>query len=123
MKINSIFFIIFLLIICVAKIDAQTVLNTPVKDIEGNITTIEEVASGDILVLDFWVTWCKPCIKSIPKLSKLSENYKGKNVRFIGINEDSPRNLIKVKPFTNSLEVSCFYFLLWIWLSTLSYKC
>lgn len=39
---------------------------------------------GKIVVLDFWATWCGPCIKSIPHNNELAEKFKGKVV-FIGV--------------------------------------
>jgi cytochrome c biogenesis protein CcmG, thiol:disulfide interchange protein DsbE len=97
---------ILTLSIFVPGINAQSVLNTPVQDIEGNVTTINDITSAEILVLDFWATWCKPCVKSIPKLAELSDKYKDGDVSFIGVNEDSPRNQIKVKPFAHTLGIT-----------------
>ncbi|MBN1117491.1 MAG: TlpA family protein disulfide reductase [Bacteroidales bacterium] len=100
----KLYFIILLLLGNITyNLNAQSVLNVPVKDIDGNITTIENQADGDIIVLDFWTTWCKPCLKSVPKLAELSEKYKTHGVSFIGVNEDSPRNLVKVKPMSKAL--------------------
>jgi thiol-disulfide isomerase/thioredoxin len=39
---------------------------------------------GKIVVLDFWATWCGPCLASIPHTNELAEKYKGKVV-FIGV--------------------------------------
>lgn len=39
---------------------------------------------GKIVVLDFWATWCGPCIASIPKVNSLRKKY-GENVVFIGV--------------------------------------
>jgi len=39
---------------------------------------------GKIVVLDFWATWCGPCIRGIPHINKLAEKYKGKVV-FLGV--------------------------------------
>lgn len=85
---------------------AQGVFDIRVKDVSGNLTSISEIVNSELIVLDFWATWCKPCVKSIPKLVELSEKYNSKEVTFIGVNEDSPRNTNKVKPFVNSLGIS-----------------
>lgn len=100
--------ILFLITLLSAALyaNAQAVYSIQVKDLNGNYTSIEEVASGELIVLDFWATWCKPCVKSIPKLVELSEKYDSEKVSFVGINEDSPRNTNKVKPFVNSMQIT-----------------
>jgi peroxiredoxin len=40
---------------------------------------------GQVLVLDFWATWCAPCVMAMPKLQKLHEQFRGKGVKVIGI--------------------------------------
>ena len=40
----------------------------------------------DIVVLDFWATWCRPCQVSLPKTMQIIEQFKGKGVVFYGVN-------------------------------------
>lgn len=44
---------------------------------------------GKILVIDFWATWCGPCIAELPKLKELHSKYEGK-MEIIGISLDGP---------------------------------
>ncbi len=50
----------------------------------GDATSLAELR-GKIVVLDFWATWCGPCIASIPKLNALAEKYADKGVVIIGV--------------------------------------
>lgn len=83
-------------------IQAQS-LNFETKDIDNNWVILEDLSGEKLTVIDFWATWCKPCVNAMPKLNTLSEQYKTEGVNFIGVNVDGPRNQAKVKPFSESL--------------------
>lgn len=56
-------------------------------DIDGNRIELSDFL-GKIVVLDFWATWCKPCIKEIPTLLDLYRRYKEKGFEIISISLD-----------------------------------
>jgi len=87
-------------------LSAQDIFSYNLTNLEGENIEISDIKGEDLTILDFWASWCKPCIKSIPKLIELSEKFKDSGVIFIGINEDSPRNSSKVKPFAHSLGIT-----------------
>ncbi len=45
---------------------------------------------GNALVLEFWATWCAPCVEQIPHWNALVEKFKGRAVQFIAISYEEP---------------------------------
>jgi thiol-disulfide isomerase/thioredoxin len=48
---------------------------------------------GKVLVVNFWASWCPPCVEEMPTLDKLQQEFKAQNVLFVGIGIDSPSNI------------------------------
>jgi len=45
-----------------------------------------ETTAGDVVVLDFWATWCPPCWRVMPAIERLAGAYAGQAVHFVGVN-------------------------------------
>jgi peroxiredoxin len=43
---------------------------------------------GKVVLIDFFASWCEPCMKELPELEKLAQQWKGRDVVFVGINLD-----------------------------------
>lgn len=52
-------------------------------------STKPEALRGKVVVLEFWATWCGPCIVAFPHLNKLTDRFKDKPVKFISITDES----------------------------------
>lgn len=75
-----------------AKAEAKTTLNVgdkaPALEVQKFLKgdPITGFEKGKVYVVEFWATWCGPCIKAFPHLSKLQTEYKDKGVTFVGVN-------------------------------------
>lgn len=47
---------------------------------------------GKVVLVNFWATWCSPCEKEIPDLSRMYDRYKARGVAFLGVVVDHPDN-------------------------------
>ncbi len=50
---------------------------------------------GKVVLLNFWATWCKPCLAEMPDLNRLHETYKDKGLAVIVLSDESRDRLIK----------------------------
>jgi len=66
------------------------------ENYKGGTTSLEDL-KGKYTYIDVWATWCGPCIREIPSLQKVEEDYKGKNVQFVSISIDEKKDYEKWK--------------------------
>ena len=57
---------------------------------------ISKFESGNVYLVEFWATWCAPCIAGMPHLSQLQRDYQDKNVTIIGLTSHDPRNTLEM---------------------------
>lgn len=94
-----------LIVLLFAFAGFSQVPNVEVRDLNREWVSLQELKGEKLTVVDFWATWCKPCVAAIPKLNHISNEFKEKGVVFIGVNVDGPRNQAKVKPFVRTLNI------------------
>jgi len=58
------------------------------RDLEGKPVEMSRF-KGKILIIDFWATWCVPCVKEFPSLEKFYRNNKDKGIELIAISVDN----------------------------------
>lgn len=61
--------------------------NGSLKKIDNSIVEINSFR-GKYVIIDFWATWCAPCLKEAPLFKKIAEKYKTENAAFISISVD-----------------------------------
>jgi thiol-disulfide isomerase/thioredoxin len=69
---------------------------------------VERLEKDQTYVVEFWATWCGPCIQTIPHLTKLQKEFKDKGIKFIGVSvwEQDPK---AVDPFVKHMGDKMVY--------------
>ena len=63
---------------------AQVLLAARLEDLNGQPQALSQW-KGKVLVVNFWATWCPPCLKEIPGFVRLHKRYAAQGVQFVGI--------------------------------------
>ncbi|MGH9769997.1 MAG: redoxin domain-containing protein [Blastocatellia bacterium] len=93
---------------------AKTAAKTAAAQDEPKVGTLKpadfnkfkDSAKGQVLVLNFWATWCGPCVAEFPDLVALDAKYRDKGVKLVGITADDPGDVQpKVIPFIKKQKV------------------
>lgn len=58
-------------------------------DINGNPVTNDIIKGSKVVLMNLWEPWCGPCVKELPELQKLYENYKDQGLLILGVYSDS----------------------------------
>ena len=62
---------------------------------------------GKLVLLDFWATWCKPCVEAMPELQRLHDSYSEKGLIVLGVSIDEGKDRIKkIRKFVDKVGVS-----------------
>jgi thiol-disulfide isomerase/thioredoxin len=75
-----------------------------VKDWIGDPPDLNNL-EGKVVVVDFWATWCGPCVRSIPENIKLVDEYKEKDLLFIGVH-DSKRGFDRAPVMVEKVKIN-----------------
>lgn len=65
----------------------------PIYDFETLEDTYFNKQDGAIYVINFWATWCKPCVKELPAFEQLNKNYKENGVKVVLVSLDFPEKI------------------------------
>lgn len=78
-----------------------------ITNLKGEELSLEDF-KGQVVLLDFWATWCGPCITEIPKVKKTYEKYKDQKFQIIGISLD--RSLAPLAEYIQQEELSWHHY-------------
>ncbi|MCB1023685.1 MAG: TlpA family protein disulfide reductase [Acidobacteria bacterium] len=74
------------------------------KILDGKFEKLEDY-KGKVVILDFWATYCPPCIEEIPHLKELQKKYESKGIQVIGLHVGGEEDKPKVPAFIERLKI------------------
>jgi thiol-disulfide isomerase/thioredoxin len=74
----------------------------PVTTVDGKSQSLSAL-KGRPIVVNFWASWCGPCVEEMPALSQLQRDYAKKGIQFVGLGVDSGKN---VQAFLQKVKVA-----------------
>lgn len=97
-----VFFLLFILGLVPAR--AQKAIDFTLKDLDGNLRRLSDYFQKNVILIDFWATWCVPCVKELPHFQKFYDKYKEKGLIVFAITVDGPETVAMVMPFVKSYK-------------------
>ena len=98
----SLFIVFFLLLIAVETTEGQKVTEIRIPDLEKILSAKED----KLFVINFWATWCPPCVKELPHFQKVAKEYHRDDVSFLLVSIDFPSQIEShLMPFLNRNDV------------------
>jgi thiol-disulfide isomerase/thioredoxin len=96
-------FLLFILLITLQKLSSgQSICTLKIGDLEKRIFN----SSDTLYVVNFWATWCAPCVKELPDFDSISKTYENSKVKVLLVTLDFKEDLQeKVLPFIKSKKI------------------
>lgn len=85
-----------------ATLSKQALFGASFVDSNGQTQALSQW-QGKLLVINFWATWCPPCLDEMPELSELQTRYRDAGVVIVGISTD---DVVKIREFAKTTPVS-----------------
>ena len=101
-KLKSIFLLFFFLTFSCSNKSDQSI---EIVDFDGLYSKID-LSADKTYVLNFWATWCAPCVKELPHFEEVNKEFKDKNTEVILVSLDFPSQIeSKLKPYLKKNKI------------------
>jgi peroxiredoxin len=80
--------------------------NFTLKDVTGRPVALADNFGKNVVLLDFWATWCVPCEAEMPHLQRLYQKYKDQGFVLYGVSMDGPETVASVAPYVRRMGLT-----------------
>ncbi|MDL2223033.1 TlpA family protein disulfide reductase [Bacteroidales bacterium OttesenSCG-928-M11] len=95
--------IIIATLLCSICVSAQQIPSISLKTVEGKtINTAELDNEGKPIIISFWATWCKPCLRELNAIHEMYEEWQEETgLKLVAVSTDEAQNVNRVKPLVD----------------------
>jgi thiol-disulfide isomerase/thioredoxin len=88
------------------KVNKKTIPSVEIKTLDGKTISTDELNNGkNPMIISFWATWCKPCIKELNAINEVYSDWQEETgVKLVAVSIDDTRSQARVKPFVNGSD-------------------
>jgi len=87
-------------------IQAQNKTDFSIPAIDNKSIRLSELYSKGPVLVNFWALWCEPCKAEMKVLKDLYGKYRNQGFTILGINQDSPKSVSKVRSYISSQKIN-----------------
>jgi cytochrome c biogenesis protein CcmG/thiol:disulfide interchange protein DsbE len=88
-----------------AKLTAQTAPDFTLESLDGRRVSLSDY-QGQVVLVNFWATWCPPCVRETPRLVRVYERYRDQGLVVLGINTTYQDDRAKVESFVRDQGIA-----------------
>jgi len=94
--------LLLLLTLPLVASSADKVADFTLTDLDGQRVKLSDQLKKGPVLLDFWATWCKPCLQELPHVQEIHTKYAKQGLQVITVTIDNPKSQAKVKPLVKT---------------------
>jgi peroxiredoxin len=79
--------------------------NFELLTLSGDTVSLSEHLGKQVILLDFWATYCSPCLVAMPHLNDLHKKYEGQGLVVLGVSVDEPESQDEVRSIVARLRI------------------
>jgi peroxiredoxin len=76
------------------------------RDVDGNTFRLSDHIGKEVVLIDFWATWCQPCLAEIPHLQRMYDQYKSRGFLVVAVSMDGPDSIADVPAFAKRNQMT-----------------
>ncbi len=94
------------MLLCILLLSSFTIAGIKINDIKVEQLKQKVLKNNDTLyVVNFWATWCKPCVQELPYFQASANKYKDKKVRTIFVSLNSMKEIADVEKYVANKQI------------------